>query len=178
MTHYTLTGIDPGLVHNGVVALHIDTDKRTLAVRHTIVDGQLTTDLEPWPEATAQEVWVEWSALLREFGMTDWLGYTFIEQYRDRGTAFVQHGPMRRLETLLKQRMPEAKLVDNTGVKRVIKPGLMKLLGLWNFPTTNHRDLQAAARIMLYGAVKNDQLNRVLYQVVTEIKDGTTWERL
>ena len=178
MTHYTISGIDPGLVHNGVVALHIDTGARTLAVRHEIVDGQLTEDLDPDPDQTALAVWGAWSRLIRQFGMTDWLGYTFIEQYRDRGTAFVQHGPMRRLEVLLKQQLPDATLVDNTGVKKIVTSGLMKLLGVWNFPTTNHRDLQAAARIMLYGAVKNDQLNRVLYQVVTEIKDGTTWERL
>jgi hypothetical protein len=52
----------------------------------------------------------------------------------------------------------------------------MELLGVWKFHTvTNHQDLRSAARIALYGMVKSETLNKVLYSVVDDHLVGRAW---
>jgi hypothetical protein len=74
------------------------------------------------------------------------------------------------------QRETRGTVLLNTGVKKTIKRPLMELLGCWAFTTTtHHQDLRSAARIALYGMVKNDTLNQVLYSVVRDHLEGRTW---
>ena len=149
MSIVTLFGVDPGLVHSGVVMIKIDTIKCTHRIEYEIVESDDAHRVAAW---------------IRKRNTSE-MGHVFIEQYIDRGTVFTQHGRMRQMESDLKRLIPKAKLVNNTGVKKVITDALMKLLGVWDFPTTNHRDLQAAARIALYGAVKDDTLNTAVYRL-------------
>jgi hypothetical protein len=72
------------------------------------------------------------------------------------------------LEQELKRALPKAKLIDNTGMKSVISPAMMKRIGVWSFgQSTHHQDLRSAGRIGLYGAVKEDDLNRVIYDFLS-----------
>ena len=158
MSIITIIGIDPGLVHTGVVMIKIDTIKNVHRVEHHTVDGDD-------PRATA--AWVHHRDPSQ-------FAHIFIEQYIDRGTVFSTHSKMREFETELKRAIPGAKLVKNTGVKKVVTDTMLKLLDAWKFPTTNHRDLQAAARIGVYGALKEPELNRAFYNVVTKILDERT----
>ena len=69
------------------------------------------------------------------------------------------------------------KVLLNEGVKKVIRPELMKLLHVWLFSTkTHHQDLRAAARIGLFGMVKDEHLNRVLADIVRDHLDGCDWK--
>ena len=96
--------------------------------------------------------------------------HIFVEQYRDRGTVFNTHATMRQLETLIRSTIPESKLIDNTGIKKIVTSEMMKLLDVWDFDQkTHHQDLRSAARIALYGALKDEKLNRVLYHLITRL---------
>ena len=81
---------------------------------------------------------------------------------------------MRAFEQELKRALPTAKLVDNTGAKKIVTRELMELLDVWKFPTTNHQDLQAAARIALFGALKDTGLNRALYNLTIKLLERST----
>lgn len=65
----------------------------------------------------------------------------------------------------------------NEGVKKVIRPELMRLLEVWLFTTTtHHQDLRAAARIGLFGMVKDTYLNQVLADLVRDHLAGDDWK--
>jgi hypothetical protein len=161
VTNYTLIGVDPGLVHSGVVAISLDTEARTIEVRHDVIQG---------PDA----VKIHESVDRFTAGRTK----CWIEQYRDRGTAFQAHGKMREFETLIQREIGWAVLLQNMGSKKIVRKPLMVALHAYKFPTTNHQDLQAAARIAIFGALKNDELNGVITDVVMDHIDGRPWTLL
>ena len=163
MTHTTIIGIDPGIVHTGIVALTFAVEARRLLVEHVVIEG----------EHHAQQARDELDQL--GFRAGDKLTPTFIETYRERGTAYATNPQMRKLVQDFADMFPEAVLVDNTGSKHVVKPHLLRLLGLDKFPTTHHQDLQAAVRILVFGALKHPSLNQLLSQVVRDHLDGQTW---
>jgi len=175
MVYYSMVGVDPGLVHTGIVALHLDTEARTHEVDYRIIQG------EPMPDKAAarSRVLIDNTALVRT-AVDEFLGmgemHGFIEKYVDRGTVFQTHGPMREFEHLLKDALPGFKIIDNMGSKQIAVPPLMKAFHLNTFPTTNHRDLQAAARILMFGALKDDELNKVLTEYMIDFVDGNPWK--
>lgn len=140
----TLVGIDPGIVHTGFVVMEFHEDC-TLDVHAAVYDGDkvdLVVD-------TANK-------------FTD--AYIFIEAYRPRGNVFAQDKKMAELCSVLNARIRRGKLVDNTGVKQVVSAELMEVFGVWKFAIpSHHQDLRSAARIALYGALKDLDLNQVLF---------------
>lgn len=162
MTHTTIIGIDPGIVHTGVVVASFDDEAQQILVEHIVIEGK------GHPAATR--------AALESMGYHQNPNtYLFIENYRERGTAYATNPQMRKLVQRFGEQFPQAQLVDNTGSKHVVKPHLLRLLGLDKFPTTHHQDLQAAARILVFGALKHPSLNQLLSQVVRDHLDGQTW---
>lgn len=162
MTHVSIIGIDPGLVHTGVVVASFNEEMRQILIEYAVIEG------DNHPKTTAET--------LEVMGYRESLNtYTFIENYRERGTAYATNPQMRKLIQRFEEQFPQAKLVDNTGSKHVVKPHLLRLLGLDKFPTTHHQDLQAAARILVFGALKRPALNQLLSQVVRDHLDGQTW---
>jgi hypothetical protein len=162
MSYYSLIGIDPGLVHTGVVGIHLDTERREIEIEHEAIQGD---------DVAATNAAVE-----RMLGKGE--AHIFIEQYRNRGTVFREHGAMQRFEHDLKAAISGAVLLDNMGSKQLISPQLMTLLGVWNFPTTNHRDLQAAARIAILGGIKDTDLNAAITAYVEDELDKFPWRKL
>ena len=154
----TIIGIDPGLVHTGVVMIKIDTIKNIHRVEHKIVESDNPAETAAW---------------VRRHDASN-QAYIYIEKYLDRGTVFNTHSRMRVFEQELKRALPTAKLVDNTGAKKIVTRELMELLDVWKFPTTNHQDLQAAARIALFGALKDTGLNRALYNLTITLLERST----
>jgi hypothetical protein len=146
----TLVGIDPGIVDTGAVAIYLDTKQLTLAVT---AEKLLGSDPEPIEAYVTQHSGDQ--------------TLTFVEAYRDRGTVFNTHGTMRQIEAALRRSLPGVEILDNTGVKKVVTKPLMQLLGCWDFPTvTHHQDIRSAARIALYGGLKNPDINKLLTQIV------------
>ena len=162
VTH--IVGVDPGLVHTGVVSMVFDSTNRTIQVDHEAVVG---------PDATAVTLW----AMGRRTKKVQpyWVKPDiFIEGYRPR-SHFTSD--KRMVEAVSNMRAAsKGRVLDNTGVKKVIRQKLMELLGVWKFSTvTNHQDLRSAARIALLGMAKDDALNQLLADIVRDHLNGQSW---
>ena len=157
VTH--IVGVDPGLVHTGVVRLVFRPDEKAVDVAHQAIVG---------PDAAAVRAWAvpdphDWPRI-------------FIEKYQPR-SHFAGDVRMVEAQANLKTRLPSAQLLLNTGVKQVVRKSLMELLGIWRFTTvTNHQDLRSAGRIALYGMLKDEELNRLLADVVRDQLKGDDWD--
>ena len=148
-----IVGIDPGLVHTGVVKMQFSVARKAIEVTHTAVDG---------PDPAAVEAWIGTPTAV------------FIEGYRPRSNLSTDQ----RMVTAVSKFREElgGTVLLNTGVKKVVRQPLMELLHVWSFPTvTHHQDLRSAARIGLLGMLKDDHLNHLLTQVVTAHLDGNPW---
>lgn len=160
-----IIGIDPGLVHTGAVRFNFDTVGKRYAIDHQVFEGEAGS-LGP----NLQEVF-------------DWVDmyptkHVFIEAYRPRAN-YNTDSSMSRIVTDLKRGITGSKVINNTGVKAVIRRPLMDLLEAWTFTTrTHHQDLRSAARIGLYGLVKDKELNRVLFQFTQDMLQGNPWGQL
>lgn len=154
-------GVDPGIVHTGIVMLEFEPELRQLTVDHRVVDGT---------DAVAASAAVQDMAGLDRFAVLD----TFIEEYRPRSGFSVDQQMMTansEFRTALR-----GKLLRNMGVKKVVTQPLMQLLKVWDFGTrTHHQDLRSAARIALLGMMLDDNLNQVLYTFTTDNIDGRDW---
>jgi hypothetical protein len=157
----TVIGVDPGLVHTGIVMLDFRTAVRELEVGHRLVDGL---------DADAARLEVVDLTSRRTFSTLD----IFIEKYRPR-SGFSQDERMVQANSTFSTKLG-GKLLPNTGVKKVVTQELMQLLHIWSFPTkTHHQDLRSAGRILVLGMMQDPALNEVLYTYCTDILEGRTW---
>lgn len=155
MTSKTFIGIDPGLVHTGMVfmtVLHLPTLPRasvntTIDIEYKIISGD---------DHGRQALLLATPA-----------SHVYIEAYRERGQMYAQNKQMLERMQEFRTMFPAAKIVDNTGSKQVLRREALKKLKLLKFPATNHQDLQAAARILIYGMLKDPEHNALLYQIFT-----------
>lgn len=154
-------GIDPGLVHTGIVRLSFYPAEKQIVVGTFVTQG-----------ADPSEV----SSFIGSHGDDE--VHVFIEAYRPRHN-YDTNPKMTEAVQRIHHAIRGSKVINNTGVKKVIKRSLMELLGLWIFATkTHHQDLRAGAYIALYGIVKDDRLNEILADVVSDHLDGRTWNVL
>ena len=154
-------GIDPGLVHTGCVYLEIDHEKRRLTVRYLVIDSG---------DHAAQAA--EWVDQLTKAKKTP----VFIESYRERGQNYGTNTGMRQLLGEFRTHLPSATVLDNMGVKKIVRRPLRQVLGLDSFPTTHHQDLESAARILVMGMLKDEKLNLELTKVLEAHLDGDPYE--
>lgn len=150
----TVAGIDPGLVHTGVVSMTFDRTIKTVWVASYVIDG---------PDAAAVKAVLESGAVV------------FIEGYRPRSNF---SSDQRMSQAVVDMRKATSGTVlQNMGVKKVVKSPLMELLGVWKFSqVTHHQDLRSAARIALFGMLKDDHLNRLLTDIVADHLSGEAWD--
>jgi hypothetical protein len=53
---------------------------------------------------------------------------------------------------------------------------LLEVLGLWSFSTpTNHDDLRSAARILVLGMLKDEEMNQLLTYILIDHIEGKPW---
>lgn len=150
-------GVDPGLVHTGVVRLLFKPVARRIITEHEAVVG---------PDAQAVKDWIAKPHLPRP--------HTFVEGYKPRSN-FNSDARMHQAVSDMKAAFSSTTVL-NTGVKKIVRRPLMELLGVWSFTTvTNHQDLRSAARIALYGMLKQPALNRLIADVVHDHLNGETW---
>ena len=151
-------GVDPGLVHTGVIGMQFAIHSQTVLVTHKVVDGPDVGEVAKW--------------------VSDWPStkpVVFVEQYRPRQHLSADQR-MTQVEHELKAALRGATFLPNMGIKRVISRDLMEVLEVWRWPTsTHHQDLRAAARIALLGMVKDAVLNELLASVVLDFLDQQPW---
>ena len=160
MSIVTVTGIDPGLVNTGMVVLRANTRQHHLNVEHFVIDGKVNH---------AEQV----AELLDSLGYST--KHVFIEAFRERGNQYAQDKAMRELMVDFRSVLPKATVLDNMGVKKIVATETLGIFGMNNFPTTHHRDLESAARILLYGMLKDDKLNEVVYSIVSDYVHHRPW---
>lgn len=161
MYNPTVIGVDPGIVHTGILMLDFNVEQRELTVDHAVVDGL---------DAQVARIEIDRIAEGKRLSLLD----IFIERYRPR-SGFTQNQDMMAANQTFSTTL-QGKLLQNTGVKKVVTQELMKLLHVWQFATTtHHQDLRSAARIALLGMMLDDKLNQVLYIYTTDNIDGRDW---
>ena len=165
MSIFTVTGVDPGLVHTGIVQFRILPELRQWSLLEQAIPGIPDAKGRPTVDVDAT---VKWCLANRSDAV-------FVEAYRPR-SHLQNDARMGEAVSDLRRRIPNAKSLDNTGVKQVVLPALMKALDVWQFTTkTHHQDLRAAARIGLYGLLKNEEWNPILDQLIQDHIDGKGW---
>lgn len=156
-----IIGVDPGLVHTGVVVMGFHGD--SLIVEEFVIPTEFITNAKGDLVANLEQVAGAVSMIVDLHPGA----HVFVEAYRPRGNAYSTDPKMTKLMGYLAQHVKRGKVIDNTGVKQVVKTPLMKLLGVWNFSQpTHHQDLRSAARIGLFGALRDEELNKVVYTYV------------
>lgn len=164
VTH--VVGVDPGLVHTGCVSLAFIPNLREINVEHEAIAG---------PDAAAVNLFPAnaWGALRHNISYVK--PSIFIEGYRPRSSFNTDKRMVEAVASIRKTTM--GKVLDNTGVKKVVKQPLMELLGCWKFGTvTHHQDLRSAARIALLGMLRDEEMNRLIADVVRDHLNGRTWQ--
>ena len=136
-----------------------DDTNRTISVSPSVFDGVDFNMLDSVAESVIREA----------------PDRVFIEGYRSRSN-FAHDAKMITAVQTLKRLIPGSTALDNMGVKKIITPDLMKVLGVWTFTLqTNHQDLRSAARIALFGMVKEDEYNALLAKIITNHINGNSW---
>lgn len=148
-------GIDPGLIDTGIVSFMLG--HHEIHTRHAVVKGIDVQRVESW---------------IKQHSTPD---AVFIEKYRPRSN-FGEDTRMVQGERDLRLALPRAKLLENTGVRRTVSQQVLEVLGLWKFDTTsNHQDLRSAARILVLGMLKDEEMNTLLADCLRDHIDGSTW---
>lgn len=162
MQRTRIIGIDPGLVHTGVVEFLFLPGTKAVVVRPRVISGANGAIVAKFVKLCTDSFNTPTSI--------------FIEGYRPR-SHFDTDGRMVSLVKDLHHGIAGSKVVDNTGVKHVITRALLRALECWTFTTTtHHQDLRSAAYIGLYGMVKDPELNPVLADFVRDRVDGAPWK--
>lgn len=155
LTH--VVGIDPGLIHTGLVRIRFEPVTHRIQVSHEAVPG---------PDAARSAGWISKGA-----GNPS----VFIEGYKPR--HHFGSDPKMIVAVNELRKATGGTVLLNTGVKKVVRRDLMVLVGVWTFGTvTHHQDLRAAARIALLGMLKDPAMNRLLADVVRDHLAGNTWQ--
>jgi hypothetical protein len=153
-----IIGIDPGIVHTGVVRVLLDPMKRTVFSEFAVIDGL---------DAEAVEQWVH------RFDVEPDL--ISIEQYRPR-QKLAADTRMVQAEKTFREYLPKSRFIPNTGVRRLAPRWALDIFGIGKFPqSTHHDDLGAAARILYLGAIKDGRINPHMTRVVRDFMDGEPW---
>lgn len=153
-------GIDPGLVHTGVVQLSFYPQRHYLRRAVSVVAGTQVSAVANWvgPPAPRKHV--------------------FIEGYKPRSHYDTDNRMVAAVAAIHKE-IKGSKVLLNHGAKKIVRKPLMDLLEVYSFTTvTHHQDLRAAARIALFGMLKDEELNAVLTQVVEDYLAGRRWDVL
>jgi len=171
----TLIGIDPGVRDTGLVALRLDSDHKEFGVQHHVWSdiSQIVTGTLILKQNFVRDL----QKTVQLYKSAAYPTHVFIEGYRPRGNDMRQDQQMTMLVNTIHQALPKSKVLDNTGVKKVIKPDFVKLFN-FRFPGTNHADLLSAARIALKGGVMDDVINEVLSDFVLDHIEERPWVKL
>lgn len=144
-------GIDPGIVHTGLVELNWDFHNRKLRVNARSVDGITEQSVIELQKRIGQRMWRKSNII--------------VEEYRPK-SHFSTDTKMVEGQAMLKLHLPSAKIINNSGVKSIVTKELLQLLDLYDWPTTHHNDLRSAARIALFAMLRDERANNRLAEFV------------
>jgi hypothetical protein len=175
VTILTLAGVDPGIQDTALTSFSLDFDRKRIEVKATVWhdvttrtdDGRVLVDVK-----FLSDLQREVHHLKRRTGAT----FVGIEGFRQRGTNQHQDQRMLFLVQKLTETLPGSTIVDNTGIRRVVKEQLLALFQARRFPGTYHADSKSAARVALRLGIENKAINMLLSDFVRDQLDGVTWQ--
>lgn len=145
-------GVDPGIVHTGLVELNWDFHNQELRITARSVDG-----------ITEQSVIELRRCIQRRMRRKSNI---IVEEYRPK-SHFSSDTKMVEGQAMLKLHLPSAKIINNSGVKSIVSKELLQLLNLYDWSTTtHHNDLRSAARIALLAMLRDERANNRLAKFV------------
>ena len=144
-------GIDPGIVHTGLVELNWDFHNQELRITARSVDGITEQSVIELRGCIERRMWRKSNII--------------VEEYRPK-SHFSTDTEMVEGQALLKLHLPYAKIINNSGVKSIVTKELLQLLDLYVWPTTHHNDLRSAARIALLAMLRDERANNRLAKFV------------
>lgn len=145
-------GIDPGVIHTGCVEILFNPEAPSISVTSKVVEGIDTDKIKHFTTGADR---------------------IFVEAYKPRSN-FAVDTYMQEGIGALRQALPSAQFLNNMGIKKVVTTKLMQLLEVWTFDTpTHHQDLRSAARILLFGMIKDPDLNKLLTDIVRNHEETT-----
>ena len=150
-------GIDPGIVHTGLVELNWDFHNQELRVNARSVDGITKQSAIELRDLIVRRIWRKSNII--------------VEEYRPR-SHFSTDTKMVEGQATLKSYLPSAKIINNSGVKSIVTKELLQLLDLYDWPTTHHNDLRSAARIALLAMLRDERANNRLAKFVEAALDN------
>ena len=167
-----LIGVDPGIVDTAAVVLELDTDAKSIRVQPKVWRG-VTNRVK-------QSITVS-DTFLKELktyvaNSTEAAKFIYVEGFRPRGRNPQQDQNMTLLVQECHKALKTSTVVDNTGIKNVVIPNILKIFRCtdWDI-STHHSDLSSAARVALKGAMQHEVLNGVVADVVRDYLDGEPW---
>jgi hypothetical protein len=170
----TLVGVDPGVVDTALVVLTFDNEEKTWSVFSQTWTG--VSEMRKENFIIKQSFLDGIAARVADVRKRHKNTKVAVEGYRNRGNNMRQDQQM----TLLVREIAKAvkgEVVDNTGVKNVVKPAFLNSFN-FQFARTNHRDLESAARIALKLGLKDDAINKVLSDYLLAHLLDEPWRRV
>lgn len=171
-----LQGIDPGIVDTGMVSMVFDFSAKTLTNTGRTWTGVATRrghSLHVSPVFLTQILKVTEGDNPKK---GDYSRYTYIEGFRNRGRDSHQDQTMTVLVQSIQRQLAGSRVIDNTGIRKVVTRDLLQLFEVSRWPRTNHSDLLSASRVALKGALEDPELNQLIASVVMEQHERETWE--
>lgn len=161
MTVRYITGIDPGLVDTGIVRMRFSERAQHITVTPYVVSNANVAEIVREAKDTP--------ILTKPHDI-------FIEAYRPRRTLNTDKRMVNLVHDISKGLGPRARVLPNTGIKKVVRPALLETLGIDKFVTrTHHADLESAGRILVLGMLKDPELNQLLANIVKHKILGQPW---
>ena len=151
-------GVDPGIVHTGLVELNWDFHNQELRITARSVDGITEQSVIELRRCIQRRVWRKSNII--------------VEEYRPK-SHFSSDTKMVEGQAMLKSYLPSAKIINNSGVKSIVTKELLQLLNLYDWSTTtHHNDLRSAARIALLAMLRDERANNRLAKFVEAALDN------
>ena len=172
-----LLGFDPGIRDTGAVALTLDFNERTVQITTQVWSG--VTRSEKLESLVDEKFLDEAAALEQNTRAAASATFVGIEGYRQRGMDVTQDRLMLNLIMAMRTAIPKAKIIDNTGIKKVVTESMLKLFQVSRFrQATNHQELKSAARVALKLGIEMEPTNNLLSDFVRDnlMEGGERWE--
>lgn len=172
-----VVGVDPGIISPAAVLYQFNLrTKRIVVLTSYVREGTGLAGRLVNLQRKVMKNYYETSAFWEE---THEFDHVFIEGYRSRSN-FTTDRPMQEqiveFKTHYGRISNNTKVLDNMGIHNVVRPKLFRLMGgydLDNDRKTHHSDIQSAAKIALFGMIKDQELNMLLSEIVENaIKSG------
>lgn len=169
----TLIGIDPGVVDTALVVITLR-DNKTWSVWSRVWTETSRMNKQ---EFVIKQSFLDQLRLDVKRNHTGTYKVLGVEGYRPRGKSMKLDMQMGAMVQRIHGELKGSAIVDNTGIKNVVKQGFLDLFN-FGFPHGHHADRTSAARVALRLGIEDDRINAELSDFVRDHLLGEPWRRV